>query len=171
MKIILIVCLLFISCTKKKELPLDEEIIMSRLLGEKGAKKWKEVRSIDLKHPEEEDKKTKKCQQDDEVEYLQEGYFVYRVNEKCSQYDHDHAVRWRLKESEGKFYIEYFDKDYKSTEFRARAQIEKITFDELVIKYLKNEESKKEKKNGDWYVQRIPIPGDFDYTMEFKHTK
>jgi hypothetical protein len=165
MKAILIICLLLLSCTPEKDPPLDEEIIISRLVG-----KWKVISTKELKSPEEAEK-PKKCELDDEVEFLEEGYFVYRVNEKCSKYDHDHAIRWRLKEIEKKFYLEFYETEFKSTEFQARALVEKINFEDLSLKYLKNEESKKVDKKGAWYIQKSPISGNFLYTMHLNRSK
>lgn len=165
MKAIFVICLLLVSCTPEKEPPLDEEIIISRLVG-----KWKVISTNELKSPEKAEK-PKKCELDDEVEFLEEGYFVYRVNEKCSKYDHDHAIRWRLKEIDKKFYLEFYDSEFKSTEFQSRALVEKINFEDLSLKYLKNEESKKVDKKGAWYIQKSPISGNFLYTMHLNRSK
>ncbi len=171
MKALFFIWPLLFSCTAQKEPPLDEEIIISRLVGENGAKKWSFVKSQDLQNPEADKKRPKKCQLDDEVEYMEEGFVAYRVNTKCYQYEQDQAIRWRLKEIAGKFYIDFYISKFISTEFESRALVEKITFNELVLKYLKNEEIKTEDKKGNWYTQKIAIPNDFDYTMEFKSSK
>ncbi|RLA63798.1 MAG: hypothetical protein DRQ88_06915 [Epsilonproteobacteria bacterium] len=171
MKAIFLIYLLLASCTSKKDIPLDEKTIISHLTGATGAKKWKLLKYEDLQNPESEITAQKKCEMDDELEYMQEGYFLYRFNEKCSKYEHDHAVKWRYKKIEGKDYIEYFLTEYTSVDFQGRALIEKIGPDELVLKYLKNEKSKKEQENGDWYIENIPIPGEFDYIIHLKSSK
>jgi len=167
MKAILVIYLLLISCNTPKEPPLDEETIISRLVGQGSSKRWSQVKSIDIKNPEE-SKITEKCALDDEYEFTQEGFFILRVNEKCSKYQHDHALKWRIMEFEKKFYLDFYQTQFIPEEFQRRSLIEKITFKELVLKILENDEVKKDRPKEGWYIEKTPITGNYEYIEHFK---